>query len=153
MNGVIKIPVGRFNSLDNIVAEINKRVDGKTLGGIFYRQTSLLKGEIEIIVSPPQIVEVPVYLDKVVEKVVEKEVPLKVINQVKKQRGATSQYRGVAKKAGRYYAMIQVDGKKYWCGSHLHEVAAAEAYDQKAYELLGDKAVLNFPENYEKVAK
>ncbi|MCT6924599.1 hypothetical protein [Metasolibacillus sp.] len=149
MNEVITIPVSRFKSLDNIIAEINKSVDGKTVKGIFLNRTSLLKGEIEIITSPPQIVEV----EKVVEKEVIKEVPLKVINQVKKQRGATSQYRGVAKKGNHYYAMIQVNGKKHWCGSYLHESAAAEAYDKKAYELLGDKAILNFPENYEKAAK
>ncbi|WP_107842020.1 hypothetical protein [Metasolibacillus meyeri] len=148
MKGV-NIPISRFQSLESIVAEINQAAEGKTIEGIFLNRTSLLKGEIDIVFSPPQIVEV----EKVVEKEVIKEVPLKVINQVKKQRGATSQYRGVTKKGNRYYAMIQVDGKKHWCESYFHEILAAEAYDKKAYELLGDKAILNFPENYEKVAK
>ena len=67
---------------------------------------------------------------------------------IKKQRGATSQYRGVCKKGHKWYAMIQHDGKKHWCGSYFHEMEAAEAYDRKAFELKGIEAILNFSENY-----
>ena len=142
MTQVLNIMVSRL-SVAQVVQEINKHTDGRHVKGIFFNPTSLLKGNIEIYVDEPRVIEVEKVVE--VEKEVIKEVPLKIINQVKKQRGATSQYRGVCKKDGRYYAMIQHKGKKHWCGSHLTEMAAAEAYDKKAIELLGSNAVLNFP--------
>jgi len=149
MPKVITVPVTSFTSHEKLAQALNEAVTDKNVQGIFFNKSSLLKGEFEIHTSEPSVIEKPIIQE--VEKIVE--VPLKIVNQVKKQRGASSQYRGVCKKGSRWYAMIQVDGKKHWCGSYLSEMAAAEAYDKKAYELLGDKAVLNFPENFAKGAK
>jgi len=148
----VNIPVSRL-SVAQVIKEINKHVEGRNVQGIFFNPTSLLKGTLEIHTTAPTVVEKPVIQEVEVPVEVIKEVPLKIVNQVKKQRGASSQYRGVCKKGSRWYAMIQVDKKKHWCGSYLSEMTAAEAYEKKAYELLGDKAVLNFPENYTKGAK
>ena len=142
MTKTVNIPVSRL-SVAQVIREINKHVEGRNVKGVFFNPTSLLKGTLEIHTTEPKTVTVNKTVE--VEKEVIKEVPLKIVNQVKKQRGATSQYRGVCKKGGRYYAMIQHAGKKHWCGSHLSEMAAAEAYDKKAIELLGTNAVLNFP--------
>ena len=148
----VNIPVSKF-SVASVIQEINKHVAGRNVEGIFFNPTSLLKGTLEIHTTAPTVVEKPVIQKVEVPVEVIKEVPLKIVNQVKKQRGASSQYRGVCKKGSRWYAMIQVDGKKHWCGSYFHEVLAAEAYDKKAIELLGTNAVLNFPENYTEGAK
>ena len=137
----VNIPVSKF-SVASVIQEINKHVAGRNVEGIFFNPTSLLKGTLEIYTADPTKIEVPI----IQQVEVIKEVPLKIVNQVKKQRGASSQYRGVCKKGNRWYAAIQVDGKKYPCGYHLSEMEAAEAYDKKAIELLGDDAVLNFPE-------
>lgn len=143
MTRVLNIPVSRL-SVAQVVQEINKHTDGRNVKGIFFNPTSLLKGNLEIYLDEPRVIEVEKIVE--VEKEVIKEIPLKVINQVKKQRGASSQYRGVAKKGDRYYAMIQRNGKKYWLGSYTSELEAAEAYDKKAIELLGKGAILNFPQ-------
>lgn len=144
MTKTVNIPVSRL-SVAQAIKEINKHVEGRNVQGVFFNPTSLLKGTLEIHTEEPRTVEIEKIVEKLVEVEVEKEVPLKIVNQVKKQRGATSQYRGVSKKGDRYYAMIQHAGKRHWCGSYLSEMAAAEAYDKKAKELLGDNAVLNFP--------
>lgn len=67
-------------------------------------------------------------------------------------RQAISNFRGVHKKSGaqgRYpkpwVAGINLHGRHYPCGVYAMEEDAARAYDRKAYELLGDKAQLNFP--------
>ena len=141
MTKVLNIPVSRL-SVAQVVQEINKHTDGHNVKGIFFNPTSLLKGNLEIYVDEPRVIETVVE----VEKEVIKEVPLKIINQVKKQRGASSQYRGVTKKGNHYYSMIQRNGKKYWLGSYTSELEAAEVYDKKAIELLGKGAILNFPQ-------
>lgn len=153
---VITLNVKRFDAKD-IATKLNDALSNKNLAidGIFFDAQSWLKGNITIIVEPQKEIPVltPVEIIKEIEVI--KEVPLKIVNQIKKQRGASSQYRGVCKKGSKWYAMIQVDGKKHWCGSYFHETDAAEAYDRKAYELLGERsmAILNFPQNFEKVAK
>lgn len=101
-----------------------------------------------------KIVEVPVEVEKIVEKVVK----IPTVKYVEKDRlgnvivgRGKSRFRGVCKKRDRFYAMIQVGGKKKWLGSFTSEFAAAEAYDTAAKMLHGDKAKLNF--NGDKVAK
>ena len=46
----------------------------------------------------------------------------------------------------RFTASIGCKGQKYKCGTYDTPEEAAIARDRKAYELLGDKAKLNFPE-------
>jgi group I intron endonuclease len=62
----------------------------------------------------------------------------------------TSNYRGVSfiKKEQKYQSMIQYNKKQYYIGIFASEIEAAKAYDKKAYELLGSRAKLNFPEDY-----
>lgn len=86
-----------------------------------------------------KIKEVPVVKEVIVEKLVEKDRLGNVI--VGKGR---SRFRGVSKKGDRFYASIQHNGQRKWLGSYTSEFAAAEAYDQAARKLHGDKAILNF---------
>jgi hypothetical protein len=57
----------------------------------------------------------------------------------------TSQHRGVIfdKSRGKWRAEAKKDGKKYFAGRYETEKEAALAYNKKAIELFGDKAVLN----------
>ena len=71
---------------------------------------------------------------------------------LKKIKHTASKYIGVVKKDGnRWAARIQYRGKQIQVASFsIHkysdaEILAAKAYDQKALELYGDKARLNFP--------
>lgn len=58
-----------------------------------------------------------------------------------------NKYRGVEKRpSGSFTATIKKNHKKYYLGSFGVEEDAAKAYDKKAIEFFGDKAVLNFPE-------
>ncbi len=47
----------------------------------------------------------------------------------------------------RWVARIQYHGKTYHLGSFVDEIEAAKARDRKAYELFGEMAYLNFPED------
>jgi len=60
----------------------------------------------------------------------------------------TSQYKGVSWDiaAGKWRATIKCQGQYYYLGLFDTEIAAAHAYDQKARELFGEYAYLNFPE-------
>ncbi|QDP99446.1 hypothetical protein FOH38_02120 [Lysinibacillus fusiformis] len=64
------------------------------------------------------------------------------------KKNTTSKYQGVYTDAQRksFIASITQNGEKFHIGSYPIEITAAKAYDQKAYELHGDKAILNFPE-------
>lgn len=55
-------------------------------------------------------------------------------------------YRGIVYDAkNKYRFVIRIDGKHQAFGNYKTPEQAAKAYDQKAYELYGDKAILNFP--------
>ena len=57
-----------------------------------------------------------------------------------------SGFRGVTFENGKWVACLKSKGKKFYLGRHSNSLEAAKAYDQKAYEIYGDKAILNFPE-------
>ena len=62
----------------------------------------------------------------------------------------TCKYRGVVKqKEGKYIVHVCVHRKVKHVGIYSTPEEAALAYDKKAFELLGEKAKLNFPERIE----
>ncbi|MED2034187.1 AP2/ERF family transcription factor [Bacillus thuringiensis] len=76
-----------------------------------------------------------------------KEFDVKKSFKPRRRGGTSSNYRGVSKRErGVWTSKIFKDGKNYYLGSFQTEIDAAEAYDKKAIELFGDKAILNFPE-------
>jgi len=59
-----------------------------------------------------------------------------------------SRFVGVYWSKGKWVAAIRWRGKYYYVGSFDDEVEAAKARDRKAYELHGEFAYLNFPEDF-----
>jgi len=61
----------------------------------------------------------------------------------------TSRYKGVSwnKQYQKWGAQIRKDGKGYYLGRFDNEEDAAQRYDEKALELYGDTAFLNFSDN------
>ncbi|MEG0380714.1 MAG: AP2 domain-containing protein [Kurthia sp.] len=118
---VINIPVSNF-SLEQAIHKINESVEGKNVSGIFFRKTSLFKGEIEILIDEP--------------------------STVRQAKGhGSSRYRGVfwVKAERKWRVQIGYKGKRYLVGRFDNEIEAAKAYDAKAIELMGADAYLNFP--------
>jgi hypothetical protein len=66
----------------------------------------------------------------------------------KRPRGKRSKYKGVYPDGDKWYAMIKHKGVTYYLGTFDDEVEAAKARDRKAYELEGEFAYLNFPEDF-----
>jgi hypothetical protein len=66
----------------------------------------------------------------------------------KRSRGGTSRFVGVSRERDKWLARIRYRGKVYHVGLFDDEVEAAKARDRKAYELLGEYAYLNFPEDF-----
>lgn len=64
-------------------------------------------------------------------------------NSVKPNRG-TSPYKGVCFQRGKWRARVIKDRQYYHCGFHDTAEQAARAYDEKALELFGEFANLNF---------
>jgi hypothetical protein len=63
--------------------------------------------------------------------------------------GGASRFVGVYRRGeNRWEARIRCRGKVYYLGYFDDEIAAAKARDRKAYELHGEFAYLNFPEDY-----
>ena len=60
----------------------------------------------------------------------------------------TSGYKGVTKHRAKWTARLSFNGQRIHIGSFLCKIEAAKAYDKKAYELFGEFAWLNFPEDY-----
>lgn len=67
----------------------------------------------------------------------------------------TSQYKGVSYDvaAGKWRASINHRGQHYHLGLFDTEIEAARAYDQKAHELFGQYAYLNFPDETQAVGR
>ena len=58
----------------------------------------------------------------------------------------TSRFKGVSWGKGKWKAGIQKDKQNYKLGTFEDEIDAAMAYDEKAIELYGEMARLNFPD-------
>lgn len=63
----------------------------------------------------------------------------------RRKDGNTSKYRGVHKHGNKFNAKITKNKNILRLGAYDTEEDAAKAYDKKAIELFGDKAILNFP--------
>jgi len=63
------------------------------------------------------------------------------------RKNCTSKYKGVSwnEKQRKWQAGIKLSGKVFYLGRFNSEVKAAEVYDQKAKELFGEFAYINFP--------
>jgi hypothetical protein len=62
--------------------------------------------------------------------------------------GGTSEFVGVHRRGDKWHASIRSRGKYFFVGLFGDEVEAAKARDRKAYELHGEFAYLNFPEDF-----
>jgi hypothetical protein len=65
----------------------------------------------------------------------------------RKKKGATSKYKGVSAKFGKWRATIHKDRKHIHIGLFDDEVEAARAYDAVARDVVGVSAMLNFPQD------
>jgi len=67
-----------------------------------------------------------------------------------KQRNNTSGYIGVFYKKSKrlWYSTINIDGKRYQCGSSKDIMKVVRNRDKIAFEHYGKDAILNFPEEY-----
>lgn len=65
-------------------------------------------------------------------------------------RGGSSRFVGVYRQRDKWIAGIRYRGKTLYLGVFDDEVEAAKARDRKAYELHGEHAYLNFPEEIER---
>ncbi len=63
-------------------------------------------------------------------------------------RGGVSRFVGVGRMRDKWQARITFRGKVFHLGTFDDEVEAAKARDRKAYELHGEYAYLNFPEDF-----
>jgi len=66
----------------------------------------------------------------------------------KAPRGGTSQFVGVYRSKNKWLAYVTRHGKYHYVGVFEDEVEAAKARERKAYELHGEYAYLNFPEDF-----
>ena len=64
--------------------------------------------------------------------------------------GGSSRFVGVHHHGDQWQAGIRCRGEYFYLGLHDDEVEAAKARDRKAYELHGEYAYLNFPEDFER---
>lgn len=51
MQKAITVPVTTFTSIESVIHKINEVVADKNVTGIFYTKSSLIKGEVEILVD------------------------------------------------------------------------------------------------------
>lgn len=116
----ISIPVSRLSVIEAI-RKLDMALENTNVR-VFYNATSMLGGNIEILIDEP--------------------------SAVKQAKGyGSSKYRGVfwVKREQRWRAQFSYKGKRYTIGRYDNEIDAAKAYDQKAFEMMGADAYLNFP--------
>jgi hypothetical protein len=67
-------------------------------------------------------------------------------NNRRSRKNSSSEYKGVSwsKFSNKWHSQIQTLGKKIHIGYFFDEIEAAKAYDEKAKELFGEFAYLNF---------
>lgn len=61
-----------------------------------------------------------------------------------------SQYRGVSPQGDKWMALVGYKGETIYVGLFEDELEAAKARDRKAYELVGEFAWLNFPDEIQR---
>jgi hypothetical protein len=66
----------------------------------------------------------------------------------KSTASSTSKYKGVSWHSGRnkWHTQIKINKKVIFLGQYDNEIEAAKVYDNKAIELFGEYATLNFPQ-------
>lgn len=130
------------------MAKVNKAAEGKIVDGIFITRKSFFKTEIEILVGKSEVIYVPKYIEveKEIEVIKEVEVFKEQPLHAEGKGYGKSRYRGVSwdNRAQKWRAGITHQGKRITIGRFTKELDAARAYDQKAKELQGSKAHLNF---------
>ncbi|MBP7052683.1 MAG: HNH endonuclease [Phycisphaerae bacterium] len=69
---------------------------------------------------------------------------------LRKQRGACSQFKGVSysRRHGKYFAQCDFGGVHRWLGFCKDEIEAARTYDRAAVEECGEFARVNFPQEW-----
>lgn len=72
-----------------------------------------------------------------------------IANSRKTHSETSSKYKGVHWEnwSGKWRAKVSCEGNHMWLGRFVNEAEAARAYDQKAIELFGEFALVNFREN------
>lgn len=129
------ISVSRL-SVANVVAEINRHVEGKNVHGIFFEPTSLVSGVLEI------------HVDENTQKVIRTERPSKF------KQNASSQYYCVYQRHNKFTYKFVRKNEIHLGESFESELEAALAYDQHVYSVDGHALKTNFPENFiKKVVK
>ena len=134
----IRIPVGSFETVGDVISKLNQIVAGKEITAIFYNKASLLKGEVEVFVSNSALKD----------KIIYRERPSKF------KQNASSQYYCVYKKGGGYtYKFVnkKISESPFLGKIYPNELEAAFAYDEHRYSIEGDLSKLNFPERFEGV--
>lgn len=87
------------------------------------------------------------YQNKIGENNLATKVEKESNNKIRRTKTGKSGYKNVVlTKSNRFESSIVIGGKRVYIGTFDTPKQAAKAYDQKAYEIYGDKAILNFPE-------
>ena len=136
---IVNIPVSKF-SVASVVQEINRHVAGRNVEGLFFNNTSMLRGTLEIHTSEP-------------ETIITEGKTVIIERPSKFKQNASSQYYCVYKKENSWtYKFVnkKLSPKPFLGKRYNTEIEAAHAYDEHRYSVEGDLSKLNFPENYTK---